>query len=210
MAGDARLSERLMRLILDRPFRWLIVCLLISMLGIAGCSDQSTPFRGSDIAGTKLGQQWKLTDMNGQARDQSSFVGKVQLVFFGFAQCPDICPTSLSELSAAMKLLGPDADRVQVLFITVDPERDTPEIMKKYLSAFDPRFIGLTGTPEQVRLAASSFKAFYSKVPRPGGDYTMDHSASLYVLDRKGEARVLLSNQAGAAAIAHDIKALLK
>ena len=190
--------------------QWLAFVLLSSLLLLTGCSDQPATFRGSDIAGTKLGQQWKLTDMHGQMRDQSSFAGKVQLVFFGFAQCPDICPTSLSELSEAMKLLGPDADRVQVLFITVDPERDTPQIMSKYLSAFDPRFLGLTGSPEQIRQAASSFKAFYAKVSRPGGDYTMDHSASFYLLDRKGEARVLLSNNAGAAAIAHDIKALLK
>lgn len=199
-----------MGLMVYRPVRWISVLLLSSLLWLTGCSDQPAAFRGSDISGTKLGQQWKLTDMNGQARDQSSFAGKVQLVFFGFAQCPDICPTSLSELSEVMKLLGPDADRVQVLLVTVDPERDTPEILRKYLSAFDPRFLGLTGTPEQVRLAASSFKAFYSKVSRPGGDYTMDHSASFYLLDRKGEARVLLSNNAGAAAIAHDIKALLK
>lgn len=190
--------------------RWFSVLFLCSLLWLAGCTDQPAAFRGSDISGTKLGQQWKLIDMNGQARDQSSFAGKVQLVFFGFAQCPDICPTSLSELSEAMKLLGPDADRVQVLLVTVDPERDTPDILRKYLSAFDPRFMGLTGTPEQVRQAASSFKAFYSKVPRPGGDYTMDHSASFYLLDRNGDARVLLSNNAGAAAIAHDIKALLK
>ena len=190
--------------------RWIAVLLLSSLFGLAGCTDQPAAFRGSDISGTKLGQQWKLTDMNGQARDQSSFVGKVQLVFFGFAQCPDVCPTSLSELSEAMKLLGPDADRVQVLLVTVDPERDTPDLLRQYLSAFDPRFLGLTGTPEQVRQAASSFKAFYSKVPRPGGDYTMDHSASFYLLDRNGEARVLLSNNMGAAAIAHDIKALLK
>jgi len=199
-----------MGMMLYKPAHWISVLLLSSLLWLAGCSDQPAAFRGSDISGTKLGQQWKLTDMNGQSRDQSSFAGKVQLVFFGFAQCPDICPTSLSELSEAMKLLGPDADRVQVLLVTVDPERDTPEILRKYLSAFDPRFLGLTGTPEHVRLAAASFKAFYSKVPRPGGDYTMDHSASFYLLDRKGEARVLLSNNAGAAAIAHDIKALLK
>lgn len=195
---------------LDRPVRWIAVLLLSSLFWLAGCTDQPAVFRGSDISGTKLGQQWKLTDMNGQARDQSSFAGKVQLVFFGFAQCPDVCPTSLSELSEAMKLLGPDADRVQVLLVTVDPERDTPDLLRQYLSAFDPRFMGLTGTPEQVRQAASSFKAFYSKVPRPGGDYTMDHSASFYLLDRNGEARVLLSNNMGAAAIAHDIKALLK
>ena len=195
---------------LDRPVRWIAVLLLSSLFGLAGCTDQPAAFRGSDISGTKLGQQWKLTDMNGQARDQSSFDAKVKLVFFGFAQCPDVCPTSLSELAEAMKLLGPDADRVQVLLVTVDPERDTPDLLRQYLSAFDPRFLGLTGTPEQVRQAASSFKAFYSKVSRPGGDYTMDHSASFYLLDRNGEARVLLSNNVGAAAIAHDIKALLK
>lgn len=199
-----------MRLNVGGSLRWLSALLMCGLVWLAGCSDQPAVFKGSDISGTKLGQQWKLTDMNGQVRDQSSFAGKVQLVFFGFAQCPDVCPTSLSELAEVMKLLGPDAERVQVLLVTVDPERDTPEVLRKYISSFDPRFLGLTGTPEQVRQAASSFKAFYSKVPRPGGDYTMDHSASFYLLDRKGEARVLLSNNAGAAAIAHDIKALLK
>lgn len=199
-----------MRLKVGGSLRWLSALLMCGLVWLAGCSDQPAVFKGSDISGTKLGQQWKLTDMNGQVRDQSSFAGKVQLVFFGFAQCPDVCPTSLSELAEVMKLLGPDAERVQVLLVTVDPERDTPEVLRKYISSFDPRFLGLTGTPEQVRQAASSFKAFYSKVPRPGGDYTMDHSASFYLLDRKGEARVLLSNNAGAAAIAHDIKALLK
>lgn len=122
----------------------------------------------------------------------------------------DVCPTSLAELAEAMKKLGADADRVQVLLITVDPERDTPDILKQYVTAFDPRFLGLTGTPDQVKKAAASFKAYYAKAPTKDGGYSMDHTAAFYLLDGKGESRVLANNNIGVDALVHDIQALLK
>lgn len=179
-------------------------------LALAACGQPAPQFKGSDITGTHLGKGVALTDFNGQARTLNDFAGKVQVVFFGFTQCPDVCPTALAELNDVMQKLGPDADRVQVLLITVDPERDTPPVLKQYVTTFDSRFLGLTGTPEQIKQAAASFKAYYAKVPRPDGDYTMDHTAAFYLMDTKGEARVLANNNIGADALAHDIKALLQ
>lgn len=177
---------------------------------LAACGESAPAFKGSDITGTQLGKKLALVDHNGTPRTLQDFAGKAVVVFFGFTQCPDVCPTSLAELSQVMKQLGPDADRVQVLLVTVDPERDTPEILKQYVTTFDPRFLGLTGTPEQIKQAAASFKAYYAKVPTQGGaNYTMDHTAAFYLFDGKGESRVLATNTAGAEALAHDIKALL-
>lgn len=183
----------------------------VALAGIlAACGDPAPSFKGNDISGTQLGKNLALNDHNGQARTLRDFAGKVTVVFFGFTQCPDVCPTSLAELSQVMQKLGGDADRVQVLMITVDPERDTPEILKQYVTTFDPRFLGLTGTPDQIKQAAASFKAYYAKVPTEGGkNYTMDHTAAFYLLDGKGESRVLANNTIGAEALAHDIKALL-
>ena len=179
-------------------------------LVLAACGQSAPQFKGSDITGTRLGQGVALTDFNGQPRTLKDFAGKVQVVFFGFTQCPDVCPTALAELADVMQKLGPDADRVQVMLITVDPERDTPAVLKQYVTTFDSRFLGLTGTAEQIKQAAASFKAYYAKVPRPDGDYTMDHTAAFYLMDTKGEARVLANNNLGADALAHDIKALLQ
>ncbi|MBO9354258.1 redoxin domain-containing protein [Bordetella petrii] len=177
---------------------------------LAACGDAPPSFKGNDISGTQLGKGLALTDHNGQARTLQDFAGKVVVVFFGFTQCPDVCPTSLAELSQVMETLGDDAKRVQVLMITVDPERDTADILKQYVTTFDPRFLGLTGTPDQIKQAAASFKAYYAKVPTDGGkNYTMDHTAAFYLLDGKGESRVLANNTIGADALAHDIKALL-
>jgi protein SCO1/2 len=177
---------------------------------LAACGDPAPSFKGNDISGTQLGKGLALTDHNGQARTLQDFAGKVTVVFFGFTQCPDVCHTSLAELSQVMEKLGPDADRVQVLMITVDPERDTAEILKQYVTTFDPRFLGLTGTPEQIKQAAASFKAYYAKVPTENGkNYTMDHTAAFYLLDGKGDSRVLANNTIGVDALAHDIKALL-
>lgn len=194
--------------------RLLILPLLFAFaLLLSACSESEPGFTGSDIAGAGIGEQWTLTDHDGNERNIKSFPGKVGLVFFGFTQCPDICPTALAEVAQAMTLLGKDAAGVQVQMVTVDPERDTPEIMRAYLNAFDnelpTRFLGLTGTAEQVRKAAGSFRAFYSKVPTPDGSYTMDHSTSFYLIDKQGNAKVLLNNQAGAQAIAGDIRKLL-
>lgn len=177
---------------------------------LAACSEPAAKFKGNDISGTRLGKALALNDHNGQARTLQDFAGKVVVAFFGFTQCPDVCPTALAELSQVMQKLGPDADRVQVLLISVDPERDTPDILKQYVTTFDPRFLGLTGTPAQIKAAAASFKAYYAKVPTENGNnYTMDHTGAFYLLDGKGDARVLANSTIGADAMVHDIKMLL-
>jgi len=178
---------------------------------LTACGDSAgVKFKGSDIAGTKLGQNWTLVGMDGKTYTPASFQGKVTLVFFGFTQCPDVCPTALAELTQVMKLLGDRASQVQILMISVDPERDTPDVLRAYISGFDPRFLGLTGSPEQIKAAAGSFKAYYAKAPGPKGSYSMDHSSSFYLLDKKGDARVMHNSTVGAAAVAHDIEALLR
>lgn len=180
---------------------------------LTACGDKGPDFKGSDITGMHLGKDWSLTDFNGQPRTLASFAGKAVVVFFGYTQCPDVCPTSMAELADVMHKLGPDADKVQVLFITVDPDRDTAEILKQYATAFDPRFLALRGTAEETRKAAAAFKAYYAKVPGKSGapdDYSMDHTAAFYLFDTKGEARVLAKHDASAADLAHDIKILLK
>jgi protein SCO1/2 len=192
--------------------RALLVAIMAVGFGLVltACGDKTTSFKGSDITGSHLGQKWSLTGMDGKTYTPEDFNGKVTLVLFGFTQCPDVCPTSLAELAQVMKLLGDLASRVQVLMISVDPERDTPEVLRAYVSAFDPRFMGLTGTPEQIKIAAAAFKAYYARAASANGNYNMDHSANFYLLDAKGESRVLLSNNTGAENIAHDIRALLR
>jgi protein SCO1/2 len=185
---------------------------LVLPLVLAACGEKKAEaFKGSDVTGTHLGKALALTDYDGQPRTLASFAGKVLVVFFGYTQCPDVCPTSLAELAEVMQKLGPDADRVQVIFITVDPERDTPEILKQYTTSFDPRFLALRGTDEQTRQTATSFKAYYAKVPskEDDDDYTMDHTAAFYLFDAKGEARVLASHSSSSDDLVHDIKALL-
>jgi protein SCO1/2 len=191
----------------------LRVCLLAGALGLlAACSEQ-VGFLGSDISSGDIGQGWALTDHHGQPASIDRFNNKVTLVFFGFTQCPDVCPASLSEVHNALTQLGEQAKDVQVLMITVDPERDSPEVLQAYLEAFGDglptEFLGLTGDPAQIKAAAQTFRAYYAKVPTSDGSYTMDHSASYYLFDPEGQARVLASNQAGPDALAHDIKLLL-
>jgi len=189
--------------------RLALFSLCLWLLTACGEAD-GIKFKGSDIEGTKLGQNWTLMGMDGKTYTPASFEGKVTLVFFGFTQCPDVCPTALAELSQVMKLLGDRASQVQVLMISVDPERDTQQVLHAYISGFDPRFMGLTGTAEQIKSAAGSFKAYYAKVPGAKGSYSMDHSSSFYLLDKKGQARVMLNSTMGAPAVAHDIEALLR
>lgn len=177
---------------------------------LAACGDNTPRFKGSDISGTQLGRGLALSDYDGKTRQLQDFAGKVVVVFFGYTQCPDVCPTSLAELTEVMKTLGPDAERVQVLLVTVDPERDTPQVLKQYVTAFDSRFLGLTGTPNQVKTAAAAFKAYYAKAPTQNGGYTMDHTAAFYLLDGKGQSRVLANNNIGVDALAHDIRVLLE
>jgi protein SCO1/2 len=190
--------------------RWLRAAAAgAAVLALPACGGDKVAFQGSDVTGTHLGRDMALTDFNGQPRTLASFAGKIVVVFFGYTQCPDVCPTSLTELAEVMQELGAGAGRVQALLITVDPERDTPEILKHYVTAFDPRFLALTGTPDQIKQAAVSFKAYYAKAPRADGDYSMDHSAAFYLIDAKGEARSLVTPSKGKAALLHDIKALL-
>lgn len=193
----------------SRRFLGRAVLALVCGAALTACGEKEAGFQGSDITGTHLGKDLALNDHNGKARSLQDFAGKVVVVFFGFTQCPDVCPTSLAEVAQAMKALGNEADQVQVLLVSVDPERDTPEVLKTYVTAFDPRFLGLTGSPEQIQRAAASFKAYYAKVPTPDGGYGMDHTAAFYLLDRNGESRVLANNSAGGSALAHDLRILL-
>lgn len=177
---------------------------------LAGCGEKELAFQGSDITGTQLGRDLDMIDGSGKPRTLDDYKGKVAVVFFGFTQCPDVCPTAMSELSQTMELLGSDADKVQVIMISVDPARDTPEVLSAYVQAFHPSFVGLTGTEEQLGKTAKSFKAYYAK--SSGGtaeQYSMDHASSFYILDQDGEARVLVSGNASAQDIASDIRQLL-
>lgn len=206
-----KLGQRraLMVVMMSRLRIWLLA---LSVGLLTACSEQ-VGFLGSDISDGNIGQGWTLTDHHGQPTSIDRFNDKVTLVFFGFTQCPDVCPASLSEVHNALAQLGEQAADVQVLMITVDPERDSPEVLKAYLDAFSDgvptEFLGLTGDPAQIKAAAQAFRAYYAKVPTPDGSYTMDHSASYYLFDPEGQARVLASNQAGPEALAHDIKLLL-
>ncbi|RII83285.1 SCO family protein [Neopusillimonas maritima] len=192
--------------------RFLKACAAGSVaLALAGCGEQNTTpsFHGSDISGSGLGADLNMTDHTGQTRTLADFNGKALLVFFGFTHCPDVCPTAMAQLAQTMQVLGEEAQNVQVAMISVDPERDTPERLAQYVKAFHPDFIGLTGTPEQLKQTAGSFRAFYGKVEQGDGDYSMDHSASFYLFDKEGNARVLIRPDAGPQQIADDVMVLL-
>lgn len=184
---------------------------IVVALFLAACSTDNPPeFLGTDLSDTGYGSALSMTDTTGQLRTMEDFSGKVTIVFFGFTQCPDICPTALAEMAHTLDILDDDANDVQVVMITVDPERDTPEVLEAYVQAFDTRFMGLTGSADQLAKTAKSFKVHYAKVPEDATDnYTMDHSASFYVFDRQGEARILISGDAPADEIASDIRQLL-
>lgn len=176
-----------------------------------GCSRQEdSTFKGTDITGASFGQRLALRDHNGKPATLADFKGKAVTVFFGYTHCPDVCPTTMSDLKAAMRLLGPQAARVQVLFVSVDPERDTPEILGKYVPYFDPSFLGLTGTPEEIAETAREFKVFYSKHAESGASgYLVDHTAGTYVYDPQGRIRLFWPYGFPAADMAHDLGQLL-
>ncbi len=177
----------------------------------AACSPAAPKFRSTDISGADFGKQLALTGHDGKPRTLAEFRGKAVVLTFGFTHCPDICPTTLADMAAVLKKLGPDAARVQVLFVTVDPERDTAEVLAKYVPAFDSGFLGLTGDAAATQRAAKEFKIFYEK--RPGGApgaYTVDHSAQSYVLDAQGRVRLLVRHDRIAQDLADDLRALLK
>ena len=182
------------------------------MLPLAGCSEKAPSFVSIDITGADYARDFSLVDHNGQTRSIKDFAGKVVVVFFGFTQCPDVCPTAMSELAEIRKLLGADGERLQGIFITVDPERDTPEVLKAYMANFDPSFLALRpSSPEQLAALAKDFKAYYKKVDgRTPTSYTMDHSAGSYVFDPQGRIRLFTRHGMGAKALAGDLRQLLK
>jgi protein SCO1/2 len=180
-------------------------------LTLAACSGPSAPtFHSTDITGADYGKTLALTDHNGKPRTLADFRGKVVALFFGYTQCPDVCPTTLSTMSEVMRRLGPDAERVQVLFVTVDPERDTQALLANYVPAFDRRFLGLYGNPEQTAAAAKEFRTFYQKSGDiQGTHYTIDHTAATYILDPEGRLRLYVRHGESAENIAADIRQLL-
>lgn len=164
-----------------------------------------------DITGADYARDIPLTDHNGQKRSLQDFRGKVVVVFFGYTQCPDVCPTSMQELVEVKQMLGKDGDRLQGIFVTVDPERDKPEMLKAYMANFDPSFLALSGTPEQTAAVAKDFKIYYKKVDgKTPTSYTMDHSAGSYVYDTAGRLRVYNRYGSGAQALGSDVRALLQ
>jgi protein SCO1 len=177
---------------------------------LVACTEAKPQFKSVDLTGADYGKDFQLTDHNGQPRSLKDFRGKVVVVFFGYTQCPDVCPTSMAELAEAKKLMGADGDKVQGLFITIDPERDTPEVLKAYMANFDPGFLALGGTPEQVAAAAKEFKIFFRKVPgQTATSYTMDHSAASFTFDTQGRLRLYTRYGSGAQVLASDLKLLL-
>lgn len=185
--------------------------ILFAVTVFAACSGGRPAFKASDVTGSSFGHDFSLKDPSGKTRTLEDFRGKAVVVFFGYTQCPDVCPTTLATLAQAMKELGADADRVQVLFVTVDPERDTPDLLSKYVPSFDSRFVGLWGDADATARTAKEFKVIYQKVPgATPGSYTMDHSAGSYVFDPKGRLRLFVSNGQGADVFAHDLRELLR
>ncbi len=185
----------------------------LTALALAGCQKSGPPapeFKGIDLTGAEYARQLNLSDQDGHARSLADFKGKVVVVFFGYTQCPDVCPTTMAEVAEVKRSLGADGDRVQGVFVTIDPERDTAALLKPYLASFDPSFVGLRGSEEQTQAAAKEFKVFYAKVPGKTPDtYTMDHTAASFIFDTEGRVRVYVRYGAGAQPLADDIKLLL-
>ncbi len=193
----------------------LFSVLLLSLL-LLSCGDKPGPsvpkvaFANTDITGLDYANGLALQDSSGTLRSLDEFKGKVVLVFFGYTHCPDVCPNTLAEMAGVMEKLGVDADRLQVLFVTVDPDRDTPELLGRYVPAFHPSFIGLRGDKEQTAAVIKAFKLFVEKVPAKNGNgYTIDHTAGSYVFDPQGRIRLFIRHGQGVEPILWDIRALL-
>jgi protein SCO1/2 len=187
-------------------------CIATLLIALTACSPKPE-FKNIDITGsTAFGKDFSLVDPDGKVRTLADFKGKVVVMFFGYTQCPDVCPTTLTEMQQAMTLLGPQSDKVQVLFVTVDPERDTAAILKQYVPAFDPRFLGLRPVDDAaLEKVAKDFKIYYKKVPGTSpGSYTIDHTAGSYAFDPEGRLRLYIKHAQGPETLAHDLKELLK
>ena len=197
--------------IMRRARTVLLACAVGGVLALAGCSNSTPAFQNLDITGnSQFGSNFAVPDTSGKVRTLADFKGKAVVLFFGYTHCPDICPTTMAELSQAMQQLGPDAARVQVLFITIDPARDTRDVLSQYVSAFNPSFIGLRPSDAQLATVAKDFRVYYAKVPGKTADgYTMDHTAASYVFDPSGKLRLFARDGQGAQPWVHDLKLLL-
>jgi len=184
---------------------------LLCLLALAACGGGDAPkFRSTDITGADFGAGFELRDPAGRLRHLADFKGKAVVLFFGYTHCPDVCPTTLADLAQAMKQLGPLADRVQVLFVTVDPERDTPAVLAQYVPAFDARFLGLRGDAAQTERVAKDFKIYYEKHEgKAPGEYSVDHSAQCYVFDPQGRLRLYVRHDRLAEDLVPDLRTLL-
>jgi protein SCO1/2 len=191
-----------------RPFGIFASVLLVLL--VSACDPEKPRFQASDVTGAAFGRDFRLTDHNGKPRTLADFRGKVVVIFFGYTQCPDVCPTTLSDLAATLQKLGADASRVQVLFVTIDPERDTPELLSQYVPAFNPTFLGLYGDAGATAATAREFKVLYQKQPgSTPGNYSMDHSAGTFIFDPQGRLRLYVTHGQGPELYAHDIHELL-
>ena len=188
---------------------WALLCLLT--LGLSACHSERPQFKSVDITGADYANQLELPDTTGQVRHLSDFKGKAVAVFFGYTQCPDVCPTTLSELVEAKKLLGANGDKLQGVFVTLDPERDTAELLKNYVTNFDPSFVAFVPTLAQLPALGKDFKLYFQKVQgKTPGSYTLDHTAASYVYDPQGKLRLFVRYGSGAQALAQDVSLLLK
>lgn len=200
-----------MRLATNKLLSGLVLVLLFA--GLAGCNPQagSRKFNSVDITGADFGKDFQLKDHTGKQRSLADFKGKIVVMFFGYTHCPDVCPTTLSDLAQTLNLLGKDADKVQVLFVTVDPARDTQALLAEYVPAFNPGFLGLYGDEAATAKVAKDFRIFYQKQQRKNAqDYEVDHTAGTYVFDQSGQLRLFMSYGQGAEKIAQDFSALIK
>ena len=192
-----------------KPLARIAAVGLLALAAACGPSGPQTPFQGVDITGSSIGDDLRLTDHTGKARSLEEFRGKVVVVSFGYTHCPDVCPITLANLANARKKLGKQGDQVQVLFVSVDPKRDTPDLLGRYVTAFDPTFIGLSGNPADVQRTVKDFKLYVEERPTGNGDYSVDHSAQMFAYDRKGRLRLVMPQTATPDAIASDLRVLL-
>lgn len=192
--------------------RGLAAIWAVVIFALAGCqpATQGPVFHATDITGAGFARDFRLTDHNGHVRTLADFKGKVVAIFFGYTHCPDVCPTTLSDFSAALKLLGGQAGRVQVIFVTLDPQRDTPAILKQFVPAFNPGFLGMYTDAEALKQVAKEYKVVYQKASVKGpDDYLIDHSAGTYIYDPEGKLRLLMPYGSSPETIAHDLGVLL-
>jgi len=190
-----------------------IAAALACALALAACDKlggAKTPFQGIDVTGSPIGGELRLLDPDGKPRTLADFRGKVVVVVFGYTQCPDVCPTTLADFASALRKLGPEAASVQVLFVTVDPKRDTAELLRQYVPAFHPAFLGLRGDAAATSKVTREFRVYaQERSGKTVGSYTVDHSAQSFVFDRQGRVRLIIGYGAPSEAIASDLKILL-